>query len=144
MKYFKVIAKCGHVGKNYYYEGTFYVTAESKKAAANKVRYIPRVKHHQKDAILQVEEVNVETFERGKRETYRNPYFTSKNKQTQELYNELILDNIHEEEGSRGNSTHKYKNKRHSLKRIYNYVTDYEIFKIKRNYTIITSVTRIY
>ena len=38
MKYFEVVAKCGHVGRMYYYEGHFFVSGDSKKIAAGKVK----------------------------------------------------------------------------------------------------------
>ena len=36
--YFKVVAKCGHVGKGYYFEGKFYVMAPTATRAAEKAR----------------------------------------------------------------------------------------------------------
>ena len=31
MKYYEVVAKCGHVGRNKYYEGHFFIIADSEK-----------------------------------------------------------------------------------------------------------------
>lgn len=52
MKYFEVVAKCGHVGRDYYYEGHFFVQAQNAKIAACKVKSQPRVKRDHEDAIL--------------------------------------------------------------------------------------------
>lgn len=38
-RYYEVVAKCGHVGKRYYYRGVFYVNAETGAEAASAVRY---------------------------------------------------------------------------------------------------------
>lgn len=57
-KYFAVKTKCGHVGKNNYIEITFGIIAEGKKEASTIARWIPRVKHHRKDAIIEVNEIN--------------------------------------------------------------------------------------
>ena len=51
-KYFEVIVKCGHVGHGKYIVKKLAILAESAKQAAKIARYIPRVKHHKKDAIL--------------------------------------------------------------------------------------------
>lgn len=58
MKYYTVTAKCGHVGRDCYIPITFAVKANSAKEAASVTRFMPRVKHHHKDAILSVQEVD--------------------------------------------------------------------------------------
>ncbi len=60
--YYEVIVKCGHVGRNNYILNLFPVKAKSKKEAANRARYFPRVKHDQKDAIRSVREISYEEF----------------------------------------------------------------------------------
>ena len=45
MGYFKVQVKCGHVGKDYYFPGELYITAENGREAAKVARVMPRVKH---------------------------------------------------------------------------------------------------
>lgn len=80
---FRVIAKFGHVGRNKYYEGTVYVQAQSAKEAALLVRWMPRVKHHHKDAILSVEEVSQQEFCEGQATMNHNPYFACSNIQQQ-------------------------------------------------------------
>lgn len=57
MKY-EVIAKCGHVGRNNYVLKSFAVEAESAVEAAAVARSLPRVKHHHKDAIRSVCEID--------------------------------------------------------------------------------------
>lgn len=75
MRYFKVMAKCGHVGRHYYIVKDFYIEANSGKEAAFKVRYLPRVKHDRKDAILSVEVITREEYLTGKAMHAEDPYF---------------------------------------------------------------------
>jgi hypothetical protein len=86
MGYFQVKAKCGHVGREMYYEGAFYVKANNGRAAAAVVRMKPRVKHDHKDAILAVAEVEYGEFKAGQASNRNNPYFQCRNKQTQLAY----------------------------------------------------------
>ena len=58
MKYYEVKAKCGHVGMNNYIIKTFAICAENGREAASRARWMPRVKHHAKDAILSVKEID--------------------------------------------------------------------------------------
>jgi len=83
IKYFKVVAKCGHVGRNQYIPQSFAVMAESGEEAAKKTRNIPRVKHHKKDAILSVEEITFEQYLEIKELNDNNPYFKCSSKQDQ-------------------------------------------------------------
>ncbi len=127
MKYFKVTAKCGHVGKNKYFEGTFFIEAESKKDAAEKIRYRGRVKHDKKDAILNVEEIDYETYIKGIKENSKHPYFNCKNKQEQNRFLQEIQKNIVDEENT--NLEKPKKTKRHSLRKNFNHDNDYEFYK---------------
>jgi len=61
-KYFKVVAKCGHVGRKHYVPIAFAVEAESGKEAAKLTRFFPRVKHDHKDAILDCKEISYEEY----------------------------------------------------------------------------------
>ena len=54
---YEVICKCGHVGKQHYIEISFPIIAENGREAAKKARYLPRVKHHHKDAIINVRKI---------------------------------------------------------------------------------------
>lgn len=75
MKYYRVKAKCGHVGRNHYILKDFYVKANNGKEAARQVRYTPRVKHHQKDAIQEVNEISLEEFVLGRKAMEEDMYF---------------------------------------------------------------------
>ena len=94
MKYFEVVAKCGHVGRMYYYEGHFFVCSESKKSAAGKVKAFPRVKKDHGDVILWVEEVNEIQYKEGVKRMEKNPYFQCGSKHEQNSILELIQDQI--------------------------------------------------
>ena len=48
IKYFKVVAKCGHVGKRNYIPVAFAVKAESKSKASQKVKTFPNGIKYQK------------------------------------------------------------------------------------------------
>ena len=97
IKYYKVLAKCGHVKRNKYYEGTFYVRAKDGKAAAAFVRQIPRVKHDKKDAILSVEEITRPVYLKGKQEVQKEMYFKCHNSTQQRLYMDEIRKQIKDE-----------------------------------------------
>lgn len=73
-KYFKVTAKCGHVGRNNYIPMDFFVAADSGTEAAAAVRQMPRVKHDHKDAILNVERISFEAFCRGLHAFREDPF----------------------------------------------------------------------
>lgn len=87
MNYYRVKAKCGYVGKNNYIPKDFYVKANNGKEAAKQVRYTPRVKHHQKDAIREVEEISLEEFVLGKRAMAEDMYFKVHNSTEQRSLN---------------------------------------------------------
>jgi len=127
MKYFKVTAKCGHVGKNKYYKGDFYIRAETKEEASKITRNMPRVKHDKKDAILNVEEIDHETYIKGIKENSKHPYFNCKNKQEQNRFLQEIQENIVDEENT--NLEKPKKTKRHSLRRKFNNDNDYDLYK---------------
>ena len=61
-RYFSVECKCGHAGKMYYIPIKFAIEADNGREAAEKGRWIPRVKHHQKYCILNVEELTEEEY----------------------------------------------------------------------------------
>lgn len=81
--FYKVKAKCGHVGRNHYIEKWFYVIASSGKEAAYKVRYLPRVKHDRKDAILSVEQISHDEFTVGVKNNRSDGYFNVRNSSEQ-------------------------------------------------------------
>ena len=106
MELFKVIAKCGHVGKNRYAKKVFPVQAESGKLAASFVRSAPRVKHHHKDAILDVIRIEQDEYERLVIEHAMDPYFHCSNIQEQRRWvDESFYDEEREERSRREQSS---------------------------------------
>ncbi|GHV17926.1 hypothetical protein AGMMS49938_18850 [Fibrobacterales bacterium] len=96
-KYYRVEAKCGHVGRDKYYRGAFFVASENGREAAAMVRKMPRVKHNHKDAILCVKKIDKEEFKQGLKEQKNNPYFTCLSLQEQNTKYDIIKENIFEE-----------------------------------------------
>lgn len=88
MKMYEVQAKCGHVGKNYYVLKNFAVKAENGKDAANIIRWMPRVKHHHKDAIRVVKEIDSERYWEIQVTNRMDPYFSCHCVQDQRAYSE--------------------------------------------------------
>lgn len=86
IKYYVVKAKCGHVGRNNYILVDFGVAAQCKKEAAQIARHLPRVKHHHKDAIVEIKEVEYDTYKSRRAENSKLGYLKSKNIQDQRLY----------------------------------------------------------
>ena len=82
-RYFKVNAKCGHVGKGKYISIDFAVVASSAKEAAARARFFGRVKHHYKDAINFVEEIDSNEFNELVNKIANDPYITCDNIQQQ-------------------------------------------------------------
>ena len=131
MRYFRVTAKLGHVGKNNYYKGVLFIYAESKKDAAKYARQCPRVKHDRKDAILSVEEIDENTYRNGRQNNSELCYFTCYNIQEQRIHICEIEDSVFHEDWVE-NEQKKY-SKKHSLRKSYNVDPDYEIYKNKKN-----------
>jgi hypothetical protein len=82
-KFFEVTVKAGHVGRNNYIEIPLFIIAESKKKAAEKARWMPRVKHHDKGAIIDVVEIKWQEYSVGRRKNSEDPYFNAKSIQDQ-------------------------------------------------------------
>ena len=82
-KYFAVTVKFGHVGQHKFIIKTVPVAAESGKEAAYKARWMPRVKHHDKHAIINVKEIDLETYLILMIEKSTDPYFQCKSIQEQ-------------------------------------------------------------
>ena len=95
--FFKVQAKCGHVGRNNYIEKDFYVKASSGKEAAQIVRYFPRVKHHRKDAIVNVMHISKAEYKRGIEITKEDMYFKVTNSSEQRLLGAVDPKDIRQE-----------------------------------------------
>ena len=117
MKYFKVLAKCGHVGRNNYILKWFYVKAESGEDAAKDVRDTPRVKHHHKDAIREVHEISLEDYFNGKKLMSNDKYFQVHSRKESRLYNCEKPEDIYPEE-----EIIKYKKKRNGRRIKYQFL----------------------
>ena len=126
MKYFKVLAKCGHVGRNKYILKWFYVKAESGEDAARDVRNTPRVKHHHKDAIRDVMEITLDEYFTGKKLMLNDKYFQVHNRSDSRLFNCEKVDEIYPEE-----KEVKYKKKRNG-QRIKNILLEKESLRFLR------------
>ena len=107
MAYYKVIAKCGHVGRNKYIFKNLFIKATSRKEAATKARNYPRVKHHHKDAIRDVIEITFEEYCNGKKCNKEDKYFHVHNSTDQRIYGCVDIKDVHPEEEKT-----KYKKKR--------------------------------
>lgn len=80
MKYYIVTAACGHVGRGRYIPIDFPIIANDPKEASRICRNIPRVKHGNKKAIINMRLVSKSEYELQCRSNSINPYLTSKNK----------------------------------------------------------------
>lgn len=114
--FYKVTAKCGHVGRNNYIEKDFFVRADSGKDAALIVRRKPRVKHDRKDAILSVVQITHEEFFIGREMMKDDLYFCMKNSREQRLLNFINPDEIKQE--SQRTCYVKVRDKEYRLKRL--------------------------
>ena len=78
-KFYAVVTKCGHVGNGKYREVTFPINADSGTEAAEIARWIPRVKHHKKDAIINVTEISYDYYIELLEINNNDPYLQCKN-----------------------------------------------------------------
>ena len=82
-RYFKVVTKCGHVGRFNCIWIDFAICAENKQEAADKIREEGRVKRDHKDFIKEIEEISFDTFMKLKAKNDSDPYLHCKNIQEQ-------------------------------------------------------------
>ena len=113
--YYKVLAKCGHVGRNNYIEKEFFIKANSAKEAAYRVRWMPRVKHDRKDAILNVEEISCEQYKLGRASIRSDLFFSVTNSTEQRLL--CAVDNSEIKRESPREVIHKSRNVEYIIKR---------------------------
>lgn len=93
LKFFKVEARCGHVGDGMFYPVNFYVTGKNKEEAVEKVKAFPRVKKsNAKSAIISIREIDRDGYEKGQIEMQNNPFLhhNTLNKEQQKQLDELI------------------------------------------------------
>ena len=97
-KFYKVTAKCGHVGGiKKYILIDFYTTAPDGKTAAANVRTAGRVQHDKKDAIQDVREISREEYVLGLAAYNADPYTRCHNPQEQALYWDEIAPRVQTE-----------------------------------------------
>lgn len=132
MKYFKITVKFGHVGKSNFYKGYLYLKAESKKDAAEKARYSPRVKHDHKDAILNVEEIDKDLYFEGLEKNRAIRYFSCYNVQEQRECFCEIEDSIFKKNDVE--CKHARHSKKRSLRKNYNDDPEFDYYKHNKNF----------
>lgn len=118
-KYFEVVAKCGHVGRNYYYEGHFFVVSASAGKAAKYVKTFPRVKKNHEDAILSIREITHREYKVGYEHFCSEAYFMCKNKQQQKMMWENICPMVREETQSQNDYRKRKRSYYNRQKRYY-------------------------
>ena len=101
---YSVKVKCGHVGKNKYIIKTLPVVAKDRKEAAKIARETPRVKHHWKDAVIEVERISKNKYMQLLSSYYKDPFFRCSNIQEQRKHCLDIYDDIKEVEVLEPNS----------------------------------------
>ena len=107
-KYFIVTAKCGHVRRKRYILIDFAVEASNGKEAASIARHLPRVKHHHKDAIRNVQEVEYEAYCEQLILNSKDTYLKATSKQEQNRCCPDLEERIEEED---------YEEENHDIKR---------------------------
>ncbi|MDE5755668.1 MAG: hypothetical protein K2I23_01080 [Clostridia bacterium] len=137
-KYFEVVAKCGHVGRRYYYEGHFFVAAQCASNAAQAIKNVPRVKHNHSDAILWTKEINYDEYVRGCIAMENNLYFKVKKPKDQAEIWDLIKQDVYPETRSQIEYRDKHSKSKKRDKNIneskYGYRKYYKYMKIQFKY----------
>ena len=85
MECYSVKAMFGHVGRNNCIIKEVATIAENGKDAANKVRWMGRVKHNRKDAIREVKKITYEEYLALREETNNDPFFKCHSSQEQKI-----------------------------------------------------------
>ena len=67
MKYYRVTAKCGHVGKGMFCLKHFYVRSKSKNEARKLVMTKPRVKKGLRNCIVDVHRISHDEYVAGRK-----------------------------------------------------------------------------
>lgn len=90
--FYKVVAKCGHVGKRKYIEVAFGVKFNSKKEAARYILSHGKVKKQLKDAISYVEEISYDEYVELLKSNENNAYIRSHYKKERTIDDDSILE----------------------------------------------------
>ena len=77
-KYFKVTAKCGHVGKNNYVPINFAVKAETASGASQIAKRFPRVKKQLWDSIIACVQISKKEYKKLLQINREDPYLQCK------------------------------------------------------------------
>lgn len=94
MEYYLVRAKFGHVGRNRYIVKAIPVYCENGREAAYRVRWMSRVKHHAKDAIIDVIKIDLEQYLAQIEINKNDAYFSVRSKQEQNRLCQDISEHI--------------------------------------------------
>lgn len=133
MEHYAVTAQFGHVDRGKYIPKTIPVYAENGREAAEKVRSMPQVKHHRKDANIDVRKISEEEYLELKKINKNDPYFKVGSKQEQEklcIYiDELIVCYEEPRKVSKKDRDDTVKHKMKKIKIIYT-----EVLYSMRNY----------
>ncbi len=97
MKYYEVIAKCGHVGRGKYIEISFPVYSENGSEAAQKILKHSKVKKQLKDAIKDVYEIDYERYIELRKKNSEDVYLRSHYKKESDLSTYEIIEIEHED-----------------------------------------------
>jgi len=81
--YYSVTAQFGHVGRENCILKTVSTKAATASEAAYKVRWMPRVKHHRKDAIVEVKKISFDEYVEINKTNKQDPYFLVTSRQEQ-------------------------------------------------------------
>ena len=90
--FYKVVAKCGHIGNRKYIDVPFAVMANSKKEAAQKILTHGKVKKHLKDAITYVLAIDYDEFIELREMNKNDDYIRSHNKRGFSICDYDVLD----------------------------------------------------
>ena len=139
-RYYEVTAKFGHVGRNNYIIKIVPVIAENGKDAAYKTRWMGRVKHHHKDAIINVREINEEEYIILKEEYNNDPYFSCNSIQEQNDKCLEISESIYRENNNfETEKNSKIRKERVKYKKHKNKIINDDTFLMIRNYDLYLS-----
>lgn len=95
--YYKVVCKCGHIGKMKYIPIAYAVCADSAKSAETKAKKIGRVKHDAEDAIIHCSKISYEEYLIIKEINDNDPYLGchSDEEAAQYDFSERVRDEFH-------------------------------------------------
>ncbi len=89
-KLYRVTCKCGHVGLDRFIRIDFPIMAENAHEATLAARWLPRVKHHKKDAVLECREIDFEEYQILQKINNEDPYLKCSSRQEQDLSPEIM------------------------------------------------------